>query len=135
MEKFKCAYCGQEWDNPLERAKCEMSCAEKIKQDENQKVQEAYEKREEDFVNRVEYLRDIYSDVESMIKSAEKLENELREDYPDKESVIDRNFPNKNIRNNENYITVNFDSDCDVKDLYRKIEKQLKHPFNYWNLV
>jgi len=109
-----------------------MACAEKIKQEE---LQEAYEKREEDFVNRVEDLKMIYSDAESMAKYAENLEKKLREDYPDKKSIIDRNFPNQNISNNENYITVNFDKNCDVEDLYRKIEKQLRHPLSYWNLV
>ena len=132
MNKFKCAYCGKEWNSPLDRAKCEMACAEKIKQEE---LQEAYEKREEDFVNRVEDLKMIYSDAESMAKYAENLEKKLREDYPDKKSIIDRNFPNQNISNNENYITVNFDKNCDVEDLYRKIEKQLRHPLSYWNLV
>ena len=39
-EKFKCSFCGQEYDNALSRAQCEIKCNEKQKIEEEKKRQE-----------------------------------------------------------------------------------------------
>jgi len=109
-----------------------MSCGEKIKQEEWQRAQE---ERESGFAKRVEEVKQFYTNANDMKKYADESKDKLITDYPEKRSLIEKNFVNQNISNDENYITVNFDKDCDVEDLYRKIEKQLRHPLSYWNLV
>lgn len=39
-EKFKCSFCGQEYDDPVSRAQCEIKCNEKRKVEEEKNRQE-----------------------------------------------------------------------------------------------
>lgn len=76
MKEFKCNYCGKEYDNPEDMARCIITCAEEIKIKEEQNRIENLEKEKE---KRKKEVNDAY---ENFIE----LSNKYNDDYNKKGS-------------------------------------------------
>lgn len=71
--KFRCGYCGAEYDTPTARARCELECDEKLKQEAEKKRQqelsEAKEARRQELIQKKRELDELtakyYSDYGS----------------------------------------------------------------------
>lgn len=69
MEKYKCAYCGSEYNSPYERAVCEQKCFKKIKEEEERvKKEEAEKERKEEEAALEKKLTEILEEVEQYNK-------------------------------------------------------------------
>ena len=72
MNKFKCNYCGKEYDTPEGMAECIMACSEKIKREEEQKrINDLKAKQDES-------KKLIFEMVENRNKTIKKMDNEIR---------------------------------------------------------
>jgi uncharacterized protein YlxW (UPF0749 family) len=60
MAKYECAYCGKQYEDPIDRARCEFACVEKIKEKEE-----------------VERQKKLNADKERRYKEVEAKYNEL----------------------------------------------------------
>lgn len=68
-EKFKCSYCGEEYDEPVARAQCEIKCNEKRQRDaEIIKQQKLKVERE----SRVKEIQAAYDQLYKLCDSYEK---------------------------------------------------------------
>ena len=68
---FKCSYCGKEFDSPVERAKCELACAAKMKEEE--------EKIHKEKINKEKDAR--YTEIQSEYKKIKEMVSAYVEDY------------------------------------------------------
>lgn len=104
-EKFKCSFCGQEYDNPVSRAKCEIKCNEKRKAEEEEnrqkKLKEDKEARKEsvklayqNFAElRDQYIKDYREPVAFEIGGTkDRVEASVLLDALNNFSVLDRLF-------------------------------------------
>ena len=78
---FKCSFCGKEYENALDRARCEIRCDEKIKteleQERQEKLKLEKDKRIEEVDNAYdEYRSTCYNSKEKYIKIMEKYCND-----------------------------------------------------------
>ncbi len=70
-KKFVCTYCGKEYDSPVERARCELSCWEKQEGEEAKQEQDAR-------------LEELHRDTQELIEKWES----YHKDYPDPDSKM-----------------------------------------------
>lgn len=62
-EKYKCSYCGAEYDTALDRAKCELECDEKRKQEAEEQrkneLREAKDARRQELIQKRRELEEL----------------------------------------------------------------------------
>lgn len=93
-ENFKCAYCGKEYDTPLDRANCEMSCGAKARVEEEEQKRKELEKQ---FQSRLDEVKSYYTQAEDVRKYADEMKSKLIADYPQKRSEIQKGLGNSNM--------------------------------------
>lgn len=80
-EKYYCEYCGRGWGSPVDKAKCVLACAAKMKAED--------EKRKKDILDYVNSLWDKACDAKKMAENAER---EMKKKYPELKSKGNINY-------------------------------------------
>ena len=62
-EIFTCSYCGKEYDTPIERARCEISCDKRIKEQEERAELERLRGERKDREEKIQEAFDKYLDL------------------------------------------------------------------------
>jgi len=106
---FKCSFCGKEFDNVLDRARCEIKCDEKIKAEVERQKQECLKAEQN---TRAEEVTNAYNEY---IETC----NKAREKYLGIKSKYDNDY------NNGYYFgTWDLNTDCfskTIADIIRKL--------------
>lgn len=95
MTKFTCTYCDKEYDTPVERAKCEIACSEKIKREEEIKKQKEFELQKNSIRKHIEgMIKDRDDEVK---RRNNEIKTEIEKYNQNSKSPLVMNVPAKSL--------------------------------------